>query len=110
MKNSLFHENEFSIFGKAAAYLPLIMATSLCAFNIFRGIVPTPYAFIITIAGFMLFLIAKTFVISKGIAVSFGTKVMSPTMANVYLLGYWLMIVGILSTFEAINLIISGSI
>jgi hypothetical protein len=50
------------------------------------------------IVGLLLFLTAKISVIRKR-KISFGTGLMSEGMANLYRVGYWLMIVGILVTF-----------
>jgi len=77
----------------------LALAFISSAFNIVHGVVPNPSIFAVVLVGFILFLIAKFSVLSKGIKFSFGTGHMSPIMANIYRVGYWLMLVGILCTF-----------
>ena len=95
----MYRENEFSNVGKVAVYLLIGCAMISALYNIYRGIVPNPFAFIVCIVGLLLFVIAKVSVISKGINFSFGTINMSSTMANLYRFGYWLMVVGVLCTF-----------
>lgn len=68
-------------------------------FNITKGQATNPYALFVAFAGFACFSIAKISVISKGHKFSFGTKLMSEGMANLYRLGYWLMAVGVMLTF-----------
>ena len=100
MKNfGMFKENEISIVGKTAVYILFVLAFCSVLFNIYRGYVPAPEFFIVTLVGLILFLIAKFSVISKGVLVSVGTTRMSGKMANFYRLGYWLMVAGILCTF-----------
>ena len=67
--------------------------------NIYYGNVTRPKAFFIVLGGFILFAIGKLSIILKKKKISFGTKLMSENMANLYRLGYWLMIVGLLATF-----------
>ena len=93
------NENEFSIVGKGATYILVLMAFSSAFFNLYHGTVPSPPVFIVTIIGLVLFLVAKVSMISQGIKFSFGTGNMSTLMANLYRAGYWLMIVGFIATF-----------
>jgi hypothetical protein len=95
----MFKENELSIFSKGAIYLLVLIAACSALLNLYRGVVPSPSFFAMTVLGFILFILAKVSVISNGIKFSFGTSHMSANMANVYRLGYWLMVVGILCTF-----------
>ena len=67
--------------------------------NIYYGNVTNPKAFLVVLVGFILFAISKLSVILKNKKISFGTKPMYENMANLYRLGYWLMIVGLLATF-----------
>jgi len=99
MKNSIFKENQLSWFSQGAIYVLISALCALCVLNIINGEAPNPYYFVIVISGFSLFVIAKYSVISKGIQFSFGTETMSPMMANLYRLGYWLMMVGTVFTF-----------
>ena len=67
--------------------------------NLVQGYVPNPYCFVIVVFGFTLFAIAKYSVISKGTKFSFGTADMNQSMKNLYRVGYWLMVVGVVCTF-----------
>lgn len=96
----MLRENEFSVFSKLASYLLITLAIISALINIYSGMVPHPIDFIFVIFGFILFLISKLSVFKQGIPVSFGTNNMTPLMANIYRLGYWIMIVGIILTFE----------
>jgi hypothetical protein len=95
----MFRENEISFFGKTAIYILLILIALSCALNIVNGVVPNPYSFLLVAVGFFLFLIAKVSVLSKGVGFSFGTEKMSNLNANLYRVGYWLMVVGTIFTF-----------
>jgi hypothetical protein len=68
-------------------------------FNIYYGNVTYPKAFWVALVGFILFAVGKLSVILKKKKLSFGTKLMTENMANLYRIGYWLMIVGLLATF-----------
>ena len=61
--------------------------------------VVNPAVFWLAILGFGLFATAKIAVIRSGRWISFGTAPMSQRAANLYRLGYWLIIVGVLTTF-----------
>ncbi len=98
--NKAFTENEFSRPTKIALALLVILPTiAITIHHIFTGEVKNPYAFIITLIGFILFSISKVSVILKKKWISFGTKQLLDNMANFYRLGYWLMVVGIILTF-----------
>jgi hypothetical protein len=58
-----------------------------------------PKAFLVVLVGLILFAIGKLSVILKKKKISFGTKLMTEDMANLYRLGYWIMIVGLLAIF-----------
>lgn len=92
-------ENEFGRLGKAFAIVVIIGLTAGALLNLWRGEVVHPELFGIALAGLGPFLVAKLSVITKGRWVSFGTKHMSPAMANSYRAGYWLMFVGSVLTF-----------
>jgi uncharacterized membrane protein YoaK (UPF0700 family) len=95
----LMKENEFSPIGKAATILLITLIAISAVINILRHEVPHPFASIISLVGFTLFFIAKVKVIRNVKIISFGTKYMTENLSNVYRLGYWLMIFGILLTF-----------
>ena len=99
MRNMPFKENEFSWFSKGAVYVVLILACISTVINIYQGLVVEPESFVLVLFGFLLFSGAKLSVIISGRLVSFGTKSMSNIEANVYRLGYWFMVVGIIFTF-----------
>ena len=95
----MFRENEFSIFGKTAIYILLIIIAISSAFNIIKGVAPNPYFFLIVAIGFSLLLVAKISVLAEGVKFSFGTEKMSNLNSNLYRFGYWLMVVGTIFTF-----------
>ena len=99
--NKSFTENELSLFAKVLIYgvviIPVFYVTMQ---NIIVGNVKNPFAFIITILGFSLFIISKISLFRKGIWFSFGTKKMSECMGNIYRVGYWLMVIGLIFTFS----------
>ncbi len=98
--NKAFTENELSKPVKIAFMLIVILpAIAIAIHHIYTGEVKNPYAFSIVIIGFILFLISKITLISQKVWVSFGTKKLSENMANLYRIGYWLMVVGIILTF-----------
>lgn len=97
--NKAFTENELSIFSKIFITLLVIGALFSTFMNILQGQVKNPVSFIVTILGFILFLVSKVSQFRKGKLLSFGTKNMSESMANCYRVGYWLMIVGLVMTF-----------
>ena len=100
MRNSVLTENQPTLISKASIAILLLLAATSSISNIVTANVPNPIFFIVTITGFVMFVIAKISVIKKGIKVSWGTTHMSQAMANTYRLGYWLMLVGILCTFN----------
>jgi hypothetical protein len=53
----------------------------------------------VTLLGLLLFVMAKLSVIRGKALITFGSWAMTPDSANLYRLGYWLMIVGTLLTF-----------
>ena len=96
----IMKEHELSKFGKIASILIFVIPAIISAIvNIATHTVPNPWAFFVVIIGFALFLFAKISVIRKKKLVSFGTSYMTEGMANLYRLGYWLMVFGILLTF-----------
>ena len=92
-------ENELTPVGKAGVVVLVTLACVAAISNIANGTVMNPRAFRIVLAGLVCFVIGKVSVIAQGRWVSFGTGLMSENMANIYRLGYWLMVVGILVTF-----------
>jgi uncharacterized protein YjeT (DUF2065 family) len=99
MAGSIMKENEFSPVGKAASLALVAFLLVAAAVNIARHEVPHPMAFVIVALGFVLFLAGKLSVVLRKKWVSFGTGLMSENMANLYRVGYWLMLVGVLATF-----------
>jgi hypothetical protein len=99
MRISLMKENEFGLLGKAFAVLVVVGLTGGAVLNLWRGEVAHPELFGIALAGLALFTIAKLSIFAQGRWLSFGTKHMSPAMANAYRAGYWLMFVGAVITF-----------
>jgi hypothetical protein len=98
--NKAFTENELSRFTKTAlGFLVIIPIIFITIQNIIKGQVQHPYAFIICLVGFALFLISKISTISNGKWISFGTKKLTENTANLYRIGYWLMAVGLIFTF-----------
>ena len=89
----------FSPVGKVASLILVAFLVVAAVINITRGEVPHPWSFVIVIVGFILFLAAKLSVILSRKWISFGTRLMTTRMANVYRVGYWLMVVGVLATF-----------
>ncbi len=97
---SLMKENELGMFGRIAIVVFLIMPTSAVALvNIVGGGVRSPVAFLVVIVGCILFILAKLSVVLRKKWISFGSGLMSDSMANVYRVGCWLMVVGTLLTF-----------
>jgi hypothetical protein len=91
-------ENKTSKYGRFLFYLLFMLWVASAIFNINRGYVNNPSAFVVSIVGFIFFIIAKLSIIPKQ-KISFGTAKMSEGMANLYRVGYWLMVVGVLITF-----------
>ena len=92
-------ENQLSIFSKAAITILVIASLIIAILNIFGGRVYNPFAFYFCIFGFLLFSVAKISQYSKGIWFRFGTYGMTNSMSNLYRVGYWFMVVGIIFTF-----------
>lgn len=93
------YENQFSPIGKAATVLLLILVAIGAVVNIARGEVPHPYAFVVVLFGFSLFLVAKLSVVGRKKWITFGPGLMRPGMADLYRVGHWFMVVGVLLTF-----------
>jgi hypothetical protein len=98
LAQSVMKENKPSKSGRLMFYLLFLLWVASAVINIKRGHVNHPGAFGIAIVGLLLFLTAKISVIRRK-KISFGTSLMSEGMANLYRVGYWLMLVGILVTF-----------
>jgi len=92
-------DEEFTPVGKGATVLLLVLLGLAAATNIFRGDVPHPNAFAVVLFGFGLFLVAKLSVVGWKKWISVGPGLMSSGMADLYRVGYWFMMVGILLTF-----------
>jgi len=99
MGRGIMKENEFSPVGKVAAGGLVAFMVVAAGVNIARGDVRHPFAFVVVALGFTLFLTAKLSVVLRKKWVTFGTGLMSGDMANLYRVGYWLMVVGVLATF-----------
>ena len=92
-------ENELSRVGKVTTVLFIFVVAISAIGNIYHGHVKHPSAFFVVLLGFVVFTVAKLPVILHKKLISFGSSLMTENMANVYRLGYWLMIVGLLFTF-----------
>jgi len=95
----IMKENKISPVGRFLIYVVIGLAFISAIYNIVSGHVVRPMAFLIVLVGFVLFLISKLSVVLKKKFVSFGSKLMTENMGNLYRIGYWLMIVGLLYTF-----------
>lgn len=98
LSQSVMKENMLSKFGKFFFYLLFLLWVASAVINIKRGHVNHPGAFGLAFVGLLLFITAKISVIRRK-KISFGTGLMSEGMANLYRIGYWLMVVSILVTF-----------
>lgn len=94
----IMKEHQPSILLKVFSGLLIAAFATGAILNALYGNVTHPNAFLLVLAGFILFAIGKSSVILKK-KISFGPKLMSENMANLYRLGYWLMIVGLIATF-----------
>lgn len=98
--NKTFTENELSRIGKIAVVFLFVIPVILVTINnMVVGQISNPYAFYISLLGFLLFLISKLSLFRKGILVSFGTKRLTENMSNFYRIGYWLKGFGLIVTF-----------
>lgn len=95
----IMKENRISLVGRLFIYVIIGLAALSALYNIGTGRVVRPTAFLVVLAGFVLFFISKLSVISRGRLISYGSKPMSENMGNLYRTGYWLMIAGLLYTF-----------
>lgn len=92
-------ENELTIISKSLFTVLLILIAFSALHNIWQQEVHSPSIFALTLVGFAFFAIAKLSVIRKEHWINFGTQRMTENMANLYRLGYWLIIVGVIGTF-----------
>ncbi len=92
-------ENRPTNIVKIFGWLLIAMLGLGAILNIYYGNDTHPKAYWVVLVGFILFAIGKLSVILKKKKISFGTKLMAENMANLYRIGYWLMIVGLLATF-----------
>lgn len=99
MNIPIMKENQLSIVGKGLVIICVVVFAAAAFVNVLQGEATHPGLLVIAIAGLVLFLAAKVSVIGRRHWISFGTKFMSPAMANAYRAGYWLMFVGALATF-----------
>lgn len=95
---SIMKENRPSKFGRVFFYILFLLWVASAVINIRRGHVNHPGAFGVAVIGLVFFVIAKISVIPRE-KISFGTSQMSEGMANLYRVGYWLMVIGVLITF-----------
>lgn len=92
-------ENILSKPGRVVVTIALLFIGFFTIKNIVNFSVPNPLMFLISIVGFMLFLISKFSIIREGDFVTFGASKMTSSMANLYRLGYWLIVVGVIGAF-----------
>jgi|SRR5216683_3606568 len=97
LENELSKPAKIAIAGCLLVMLPFVVVAVLR--NAAQGVVPRPWAFLIVLAGFACFMFPKSSVIRNKRLISFGTRLMTQDQGNSYRLGYWLMGVGLLSTF-----------
>ena len=95
----IIKENKPGLVSKILVWLLIPLAGFSAIYNILSGNVVRPPAFYLVFGGFILFAIGKLSVIVKKQRVSFGSKLMSQNMANLYRVGYLLMFIGIIFTF-----------
>lgn len=88
-----------SIVTRMLTWLLIVVLGISAAYNVINGTATRPGAFYVVLVGFILFATGKLSVILTKQKVSFGTRLMSEGMANLYRFGYWLMVVGLLATF-----------
>ncbi len=98
-KIPIIKENKAGLAAKTTAYCLLIYLVVSALSNVARGNVSHPYSFVVVIIGFCCVVLSKTPSFKKGKKIYFGTKNLSENMSNLCRLGYWLMAVGILTTF-----------
>ncbi len=93
-------ENELSIFAQILVVvvwiIPLFILTLI---NIANREVKHPGFAWLVVLGFVFFLVGKLSVITRKKLVSFGPRLMNENMANVYRVGYFFMILGIMLIF-----------
>lgn len=94
-------ENRPTNIVKTFSWLLIAMLGLGAILNIYFGNVTHPKAFFIVLLGFILFAAGKLSVILRKQKISFGSKLMTENMANLYRIGYWLMVVGLLATFAS---------
>ena len=91
--------SQIGIVGKVATCILVVFAGATAVWNMANGEVHRPAAFVLVLLGFSLFAVAKLSVILKKKRISLGPGLMTTPMANFYRFGYWLMAVGVLTTF-----------
>ncbi len=97
--HSIMRENEIGPLGRFLVYVLIGLAFLSAIYNLATGHVVSPMAFLIVFGGFVLFGVAKLSVILRKKWISFGSRRMTETMGNIYRLGYWFMVVGLLAMF-----------
>ena len=95
----IMKEHRLTIVTRVLIWLLIVSLGIGAAYNVINGTATRPGAFYIVLVGFILFATGKLSVILRKRKVSFGTKLMTQGMANLYRFGYWLMVVGLLATF-----------
>lgn len=95
----MFKDNMPSSISKLAIVGLLGAICCLAVLNIYNGVVHEPQFFVVSLGGLSLFMISKLSMFKKGHLISIGTQNMSLMAANLYRVGYWLMVVGVLGTF-----------
>lgn len=98
LAQNIMKENQSGKWGKVAFSLLFLLWVGSAVLNVTRGHANYPTAFGVAIIGLFLFLVAKIAAIRKN-RISYGAGDMCESMANLYRLGYWLMVVGALLTF-----------
>lgn len=94
-------ENELSMFSKIGIIVALLIPMIIIAIgNIYYQEIYHPEFLGVVLFGAILFSIGKLSVITEKKIISFGPRLMTENMANLYRLGYFLMILGILLMFN----------
>ena len=99
MNIPVMKENQFSLLGRHITIGCAVTLAAAALVNVWHGEIRRTVLFVVVLVGFSLFLAAKISLLMQRRWINFGTKFMSPAMANSYRLGYWLMLMGFVATF-----------
>ncbi len=94
-REPIFKENKPGILTKVFSIGLFFVLALKSVMNVSTGNHIRPWGYIVVLIGFVIFAVSKYSAIKK-VHISFGTKSMTGNMANLYRLGYWLMVLGFL--------------